>query len=75
MLNPERCPIRRFQGSNKPGADPPRRPDCRHLLDVFKNIRDDENEHVKTMAVCRTGGMHSGGVDVCPVVVKPDPEL
>ncbi|GFR41184.1 hypothetical protein Agub_g1853, partial [Astrephomene gubernaculifera] len=32
---------------------PPRRPPCDTLLDVFLNIRDDELEHVKTMAACQ----------------------
>jgi len=31
----------------------PRRPECRTLYDVFKNIREDEKEHVKTMTACR----------------------
>ena len=26
---------------------------CRNLYDVFKNIMEDENEHVKTMTACR----------------------
>ena len=26
---------------------------CRTLYDVFKNIADDEKEHVKTMTACR----------------------
>lgn len=31
----------------------PRRPPCKTLHDVFINIRDDEGEHVKTMAACQ----------------------
>jgi len=30
----------------------PRRPTCNNLYEVFNNIRDDENEHVKTMDAC-----------------------
>ena len=30
-----------------------RRPKCDTLFDVFKNICDDEAEHVKTMAACQ----------------------
>ena len=30
-----------------------RRPPCETLLDVFENIRDDEAEHVATMAACQ----------------------
>ena len=30
-----------------------RRPKCDNLYDVFKNICDDEAEHVKTMAACQ----------------------
>jgi hypothetical protein len=30
-----------------------RRPPCRHLLDVFINICEDEGEHVKTMRACQ----------------------
>ncbi|EFJ52002.1 hypothetical protein VOLCADRAFT_79367 [Volvox carteri f. nagariensis] len=40
-----------FQTASR-GA-PPRRPRCETLLDVFKNIRDDEMEHVKTMIACQ----------------------
>lgn len=32
---------------------PARRPPCNNLYDVFVNIRDDENEHVKTMKACQ----------------------
>lgn len=39
-----------FQTSKK--AEP-RRPQCKSLYDVFSNIRDDEGEHVKTMAACQ----------------------
>lgn len=31
----------------------PRKPACSSLYDVFINIRDDEGEHVKTMAACQ----------------------
>nr|AAM12876.1 quinol-to-oxygen oxidoreductase [Chlamydomonas reinhardtii] len=31
----------------------PRRPSCKTLYDVFKNICDDEMEHVKTMKACQ----------------------
>lgn len=34
-------------------AKEPRRPPCSSLYDVFINIRDDEGEHVKTMAACK----------------------
>ena len=38
-------------GAGSPGAAPaPRRPKCETLFDTFMNIRDDEMEHVKTMA-------------------------
>lgn len=30
-----------------------RRPPCENLLDVFRNIRDDEFEHIQTMAACQ----------------------
>ncbi|KAK9834268.1 hypothetical protein WJX81_001729 [Elliptochloris bilobata] len=35
------------------GTDPKRRPSCNSLYDVFRNIADDEREHVKTMTACR----------------------
>jgi len=35
---------------NIPGS---RRPPCDTLLDVFENIRKDEEEHVKTMQACQ----------------------
>ena len=38
-----------FQTSRK-GQTTLRRPPCDNLYDVFRNIADDENEHVKTMA-------------------------
>lgn len=31
----------------------PRRPPVNNLLQVFENIRDDENEHIKTMVKCQ----------------------
>lgn len=31
----------------------PRRPECANLYDVFRNISDDEMEHVKTMKACQ----------------------
>ncbi len=31
----------------------PRRPSVNNLYDVFVNIRDDEQEHVKTMTACQ----------------------
>lgn len=34
-------------------SDEPRKPVCNNLYDVFINIRDDEGEHVKTMAACQ----------------------
>ena len=40
-----------FQTSRARGS---RRPPCKTLLDVFTNIRDDEGEHVKTMAVSQS---------------------
>lgn len=39
-----------FQTGSKPET---RRPEIRHLYDVFVNIRDDEMEHVKTMVACQ----------------------
>ena len=39
-----------FQNTKPRGA---RRPPCETLLDVFENIRDDEAEHVATMAACQ----------------------
>jgi ubiquinol oxidase len=39
-----------FQVSRTAGA---RRPPCDNLYDVFKNICDDETEHVKTMIACQ----------------------
>ncbi len=39
-----------FQTSRPRGS---RRPPCETLLDVFTNIRDDEAEHVATMAACQ----------------------
>jgi ubiquinol oxidase len=36
-------------------AASPRRPPCNTLYDVFVNIRDDEVEHIKTMAACKDG--------------------
>jgi ubiquinol oxidase len=38
------------------GDEDPRRPPADSLLDVFKNIRDDEWEHVKTMVCCQDDG-------------------
>lgn len=31
----------------------PRTPSCNNLYEVFINIRDDEGEHVKTVAACQ----------------------
>lgn len=39
-----------FQVSKKPNT---RRPPCDNLYDVFRNISDDEAEHVKTMKACK----------------------
>ena len=39
-----------FQVSRKPKT---RRPPCDNLYDVFKNIAEDEAEHVKTMNACK----------------------
>mmetsp|Transcript_12798 Transcript_12798/g.24019 ORF Transcript_12798/g.24019 Transcript_12798/m.24019 type:complete len:445 (+) Transcript_12798:267-1601(+) len=39
-----------FQVSKKPNT---RRPPCDTLYDVFRNISDDEAEHVKTMKACK----------------------
>lgn len=41
-----------FQTSQVRTAEP-RKPSCDNLYDVFINIRDDEGEHVKTMAACQ----------------------
>lgn len=38
-------------------AQTPRRPSCNNLYDVFINIRDDENEHIKTMGACKDGSI------------------
>jgi ubiquinol oxidase len=40
-------------GKGFSAALPRRRPDCGSLYDVFVNVRDDEGEHVSTMAACR----------------------
>ncbi len=40
-----------FQTGQKPEH---RRPQVNNLYDVFVNIRDDEQEHVKTMVACQT---------------------
>ncbi|GFR44103.1 hypothetical protein Agub_g5265 [Astrephomene gubernaculifera] len=40
-----------FQTSQS--AQAPRRPPCSNLYDVFRNICDDEMEHVKTMRACQ----------------------
>lgn len=45
-----------FQTSWK-AAGELRRPRCNNLYDVFINIRDDELEHVKTMAACQDGSI------------------
>jgi len=34
-------------------SDEPRKRVCNNMYDVFINIRDDEGEHVKTMAACQ----------------------
>lgn len=44
---------RRASTSGSEGKDR-RRPPCEHLLDVFRNIRDDEFEHIQTMAACQS---------------------
>ncbi|KAK9804979.1 hypothetical protein WJX73_006746 [Symbiochloris irregularis] len=35
----------------------PRRPSCNNLYEVFRNIRDDEQEHVDVMTACRDSTM------------------
>ncbi|KAL4447289.1 hypothetical protein ABPG77_007322 [Micractinium sp. CCAP 211/92] len=45
-----------FQTSWKASGER-RRPPCNNLYDVFINIRDDEMEHVKTMAACQDGSI------------------
>lgn len=42
----------KFQTSRK-ALDAPRRPPCDNMLDVFRNIHDDEFEHVITMKACQ----------------------
>lgn len=42
--------IRVTQVNTPPGC---RRPSCDSLYDVFRNIRDDEKEHVSTMKACQ----------------------
>jgi len=42
----------KFQTS-RDASSSPRRPPCDTLLDVFRNIRDDELEHVATMKACQ----------------------
>ena len=48
-----------------------RRPPCSTLYDVFKNICDDEMEHVKTMTACEAWIV--GGPS--PVPLAPAPPL
>lgn len=51
----------------------PRRPPCATLFDVFTNIRDDEEQHVLTMAACEewaNGGEPAVTVDISTI----DPE-
>lgn len=38
--------------THRADAESPRRPPCDNLLDVFRNIRDDEYEHLRTMRAC-----------------------
>lgn len=43
----------KFQTSNRKEVETSRRrPPCDNLLDVFRNIRDDEYEHIQTMKAC-----------------------
>lgn len=46
-----------FQTSWARGGAPTRTPPCETLYDVFSNVRDDEGEHVKTMAACQDGSV------------------
>ncbi|GMH39800.1 hypothetical protein BSKO_07698 [Bryopsis sp. KO-2023] len=41
-----------FDDFQTSGSTEPRRPSCENLYDVFKNISDDEMEHVRTMKAC-----------------------
>lgn len=45
-----------------------RRPPCEHLLDVFRNIRDDEYEHIRTMKACQEWW---GGRGPSPIPTEP----
>ncbi|KAG2495749.1 hypothetical protein HYH03_006346 [Edaphochlamys debaryana] len=49
----------------------PRRPRCETLLDVFNNIRDDENEHVKTMIACQESTIAK---DIAASQQRPSPK-
>eukprot|EP00929_Paragymnodinium_shiwhaense_P107126 TRINITY_DN73198_c0_g1_i1.p1 TRINITY_DN73198_c0_g1~~TRINITY_DN73198_c0_g1_i1.p1 ORF type:complete len:477 (-),score=120.65 TRINITY_DN73198_c0_g1_i1:191-1621(-) len=40
--------------------EPPRVPPCENMLDVFRNIRDDELEHINTMKSCQDWFAGSG---------------
>ena len=52
-----------FQVSKKPKT---RRPPCDSLYDVFKNIAEDEAEHVKTMKACKDYSKGVGDIVVSP---------
>lgn len=52
-----------FQVSKAPKT---RRPPCDSLYDVFKNIAEDEGEHVKTMKACKDYSRGAGDVVVSP---------
>merc|ERR1712060_288676 len=43
----------KFHTCGRPDSQQRRRPPCAHLLDVFRNIRDDELEHSRTMRACQ----------------------
>lgn len=52
-----------FQVSKVPKS---RRPPCDNLYDVFKNICEDEAEHVRTMSACKDYSTRGGDVVVSP---------
>eukprot|EP00931_Biecheleriopsis_adriatica_P063454 TRINITY_DN38430_c0_g1_i1.p1 TRINITY_DN38430_c0_g1~~TRINITY_DN38430_c0_g1_i1.p1 ORF type:complete len:461 (+),score=92.85 TRINITY_DN38430_c0_g1_i1:48-1385(+) len=56
----------KFQTSRLASDFEVRRPPCRHLLDVFCNIRDDEFEHIQTMKACQDWWARRGPPPVPP---------
>ena len=60
-----------FQVTRKVGT---RRPPCSSLYDVFKNIMEDEVEHVKTMIACQDYAL-VGNVVVSPHLKRVSDEM